>query len=209
MIKGLIGKKLGMTRLFGPFGRTFPVTVIEVGPCQVVQKKTADKDGYEAVQLGFAEAEDRKVNKPMSGHFDTAGTAKYRHLKEFKVDSADEYELGQELTVDMFKIGEKIHVTGTSKGRGFAGTIKRHNFARGPETHGNTTHRAPGSIGCSAWPARVVKGKKMPGQYGNTKSTKKNLQVVDIRVKENVILVKGGVPGPKNGLVILNKSDYR
>lgn len=209
MIKGLIGKKLGMTRVFGPFGRTFPVTVIEVGPCQVVQKKTSDKDGYEAVQLGFEGIEDRKVNKPRSGHFDAAGTDKYRYLREFRVESAEEFEVGQELTADMFKVGDMIHVTGTSKGRGFAGTIKRHGFARGPETHGNTTHRAPGSIGCSAWPSRVFKGKKMPGQYGNSKATVKNLKIVDVRLKDNVILVRGGVPGPKNGLVILNKSDYR
>lgn len=209
MLKGLIGKKLGMTRIFGPFGKTFPVTVIQVGPCSVVQKKTDDKDGYEALQLGFEPLEERKVNKPLAGHFAAAGGAGYRHLSEFKVDSTEEFELGQELTAEMFEVGEKLHVTGWAKGRGFAGNIKRHGQHRGPETHGNTTHRAPGSIGCSATPSRVFKGKKMPGQMGNNRVTTKNLQIIDIRLRDNLILVKGAVAGPKNGLVIVNKSEYR
>ncbi len=209
MLNGLIGKKLGMTRVFGPFGRTFPVTVIEVGPCHVVQKKTKEADGYEALQLGFEPIDERKVNKPLRGHFAAAGKGGFRYLRELRVDNAEEYELGQELSVDIFKVGEKVHVTGTSKGRGFAGTIKRHGFSRGPETHGNTTHRAPGSIGCSATPSRVFKGKKMPGQMGNSRVTVKNLKVIDVRVKDNVILVKGAVPGPKNGLVVLRKSEYK
>ena len=209
MLNGLMGKKLGMMRMFGPGGVAWPVTVIQLGPNYVIQKKTMDKDGYEALQLGFEDLPERKVSKPMAGHFQAAGKSGFRRLTEFRVESTDEFELGQAITADLFKIGQKVHVTGTSKGRGFSGTIRRHNFARGPETHGCTTHRAPGSIGTSATPARVHKGRKMPGQYGNKKATTKNLTVIDIRPEENLILVKGAVPGHKNGLVVLKKSEYR
>ncbi len=209
MLNGMMGKKLGMMRMFGPGGVAWPVTVIQLGPNYVIQKKTQEKDGYEALQLGFDELEERKVKKPMAGHFQAAGKGGFRQLTEFRVESTDEYELGQELTADLFEVGQKVHVTGTSKGRGFSGTIRRHNFARGPETHGCTTHRAPGSIGTSATPARVIKGRKMLGQYGNKKVTTKNLTVIDIRPEDNLILVKGAVPGHKNGLVVLKKSEYR
>ena len=207
-LNGLVGKKLGMTRVFGPFGRTFPVTVIQAGPCRIIQKKTSQKDGYEALQLGFEPLAETKVNKPLTGHFQAAGQDGFRFLKEFKVDSTENYELGQEVRVELFKVGEKVHVTGTSKGRGFTGVIKRWGFSRGPESHGSKTHRAPGSIGTSATPARVLKGRKMPGQMGNQRVTIKNLTVLDIRPEENLILVKGAVPGAKNSLVLLRKSAY-
>ncbi len=209
MLNGLMGKKLGMMRMFGPAGVAWPVTVIQLGPNYVIQKKTKENDGYEALQLGFDELAERKVTKPMVGHFQAAGKGNFRQLTEFRVDSTEEYELGQEITAELFQVGQKVHVTGTSKGRGFSGTIRRHNFARGPETHGCTTHRAPGSIGTSATPSRVLKGRKLPGQYGNKKATIKNLTVIDIRPEENLILVKGAVPGSINGLVILKKSEYR
>ena len=207
-LNGLVGKKLGMTRIFGPFGRTFPVTVIQAGPCCVIQKKTSNKDGYEALQLGFEPLGQTKVKKPLAGHFQAAGQGGFRFLKEFKVDSTENYELGQEVRVELFKVGEKVHVTGTSKGRGFAGVTKRWGFSRGPETHGSTTHRAPGSIGTSATPARVLKGRRMPGQMGSQRVTIKNLTVLDIRPEENLILVRGAVPGAKNSLVLLRKSVY-
>ena len=209
MLNGLMGKKLGMMRMFGPGGVAWPVTVIQLGPNYVIQKKTQDRDGYEALQLGFDGLEERKLTKPLTGHFQAAGQGGFRQLAEFRVESTEEYELGQELTAELFAVGQKVHVTGTSKGRGFSGTIRRHNFSRGPETHGCTNHRAPGSIGTSATPSRVLKGRKMPGQYGNKKITVKNLTVIDIRPEENLILVKGAVPGHKNGLVILKKSEYR
>ena len=208
MLKGVLGKKLGIMRFFGPGGQALPVTVIEAGPCYVMQKKTKAKEGYEALQLGFEALEERKLTKPMAGHFQAAGQGGFRHLKEFKVDSADEYEVGQSIDATIFEIGEKIHVTAKSKGRGFTGTIKRHNFSRGPETHGSHSHREPGSVGTSATPARVLKGRKMPGQMGDKKVTVKNLTVVDIRPEQNIILVKGAVPGAKGGIVVLNKSDY-
>ncbi len=207
MPQGLLGKKLGMTRLFSPTGEALPVTVLEVGPCYVIQKRTAEKDGYEALQLGYEALPERKVNKPLSGHFQAAGRGGFRHLKEFRGPDASEFELGQELTVEIFKVGQKVHVTSTSKGRGFAGATKRHGFSRGPETHGCTTHRAPGSIGTSATPSHVLKGKKMPGHMGAKKTTVKNLKVVDIRPGDNLLLVKGAVPGAKNARVIIRKSD--
>ena len=209
MVKGLIGKKLGMTRMFGPGGVAWPVAVIEAGPCCVIQKKTKNKEGYEAIQLGFGQLKEGRANRPMSGHFQAAGKGGFRLLSEFKVDSAEDYELGQEITVELFEVGQKVHVTGKSKGRGFAGTTKRHNFARGPETHGCTTHRAPGSIGTSATPARVLKGRKLPGHMGAERVTVKNLTVLDIRPEDNLILIKGAVPGHNNGLVFLKKSEYR
>lgn len=209
MLNGLMGKKVGMMRMFGPGGVAWPVTVIQLGPCYVIQKKTSDKEGYEALQVGFEELPGRKVNRPLAGHLQAAGQGGFRHLAEFKVGSTEEYELGQELTAELFEVGQKVHVTGVSKGRGFTGVTKRHGFARGPETHGCTTHRAPGSIGTSATPSRVHKGRKMPGQHGNRKVTVKNLTVIDVRPEDNLIMVKGAVPGHKNGLVYLKKSEYR
>ena len=195
MVKGLIGKKVGMTRIFIEDGRSVPVTVIEAGPCTVLQKKTKDTDGYEALQLGFQLA--KKANRPMAGHFKAAGNNLFKYLKEFQADNMDEHSVGAEVTLDIFRIGEKIDISGTTKGRGFAGVIKRHGFGGGRATHGCTTHRSPGSIGSSANPSRVFPGRRMPGRMGGENMTVSNLEVVDVRPDLGVILVKGAVPGPK------------
>ena len=203
MVKGLIGRKLGMTRLFIEEGAAVPVTVIEAGPCTVVQKKTKEKDGYEALQLGFGEK--KHVNRPMAGHFQAAGGGKFAVLKEFKADELEGVEAGAQVTMDIFKVGEKINVIGTTKGRGFAGVIKRHAFNGGRATHGCTTHRAPGSIGAAADPSRVFPGRRMPGHMGAAQQTVRNIEVIDVRPEYGVILVKGAVPGPNNGVVLLKK----
>jgi len=209
MSRGLLGKKLGMTGYFTSEGRYIPVTVIEAGPCVVTQIKTSAKDGYDALQLGFGEKNESRVNKPLRGHFKNSGDRCFQHLKEFVVDNPEAYELGQEITLDMFKVGDRVDVVGTTKGRGFAGVIKRYGFHRGPMTHGSRNIRRPGSIGCSAWPAKVIKGKKMPGQYGNDRKTVRNLEIVDIRSEDNVILVKGAVPGAESGLMAVNKPKFK
>ncbi len=204
---GIIGKKLGMTRIFDDNGLSVPVTVIEAGPCFVVQKKTCDTDGYEAVQVGFARRPLAKCNKPLKGHLEKHGSKSgFQCLKEFRVENASDYEAGQEITVEQFAIGDKISVSGTSKGRGFTGTVKRWGFRRGPMTHGSMSHRAPGSIGASAYPSRVVKGKKLPGHTGNERVTVKNLEVIDVRPEDNLLLVKGAVPGPRKGLLVIQKA---
>lgn len=191
-----------MTRVYNEFGQISPVTVIEAGPCVVLQKKTVGKEGYNAVQVGFREKKESRLNKPEAGHFKKAGSAGYYHVREFRVEDPQAYELGQQILVtELFKIGDKIDITGQSKGRGFQGVIKRHGFGGGRKTHGSNFHRAPGSIGCSAYPSRVLKGKKLPGHMGVEKKTIKNLTVVDIREEENILLVQGAVPGAKNGLV--------
>lgn len=207
MIGRLLGKKLGMTRIFDAEGTSLPVTVIEAGPCYVVQKKTTATDGYEAVQVGFIRKRLEKVTKPMRGHL-AKGNFKsgFRFLKEFRLDSVEGLEVGQELDVSQFEIGQRVKVIGLSKGRGFAGVIKRWGFQRGPETHGSMSHRAPGSIGASAYPSRVIKGKKLPGRMGNTQVTLANLQVVDVRPEQNLLLLKGAVPGARNGLLLIKKS---
>jgi large subunit ribosomal protein L3 len=208
MSRGLLGKKLGMTGLFTAEGRYIPATVIEAGPCVVTQIKTRAKDGYDALQLGFGLKKNQRVNKPLKGHFKKSGDQCFRYLREFSVENPEEYNLGQELTVEMFKVGDRVDVVGTSKGRGFSGVIKRYGFHRGPMTHGSRNIRRPGSIGCSAWPAKVIRGKKMPGQYGNDRKTIRNLEVVDIRSSDNVILIKGAVPGAESGLVAVNKPKF-
>lgn len=205
MCKGLMGKKLGMTGLFTPEGAYIPVTVVELGPCVVTQIKTVDTDGYNALQLGFGHKKPKHVNKPMLGHQKKSGDRPFAYLREFPVENPEEYSLGQAVTLDMFRIGERVDVVGTTKGRGFAGVIKRHGFARGPMTHGSKSIRIPGSIGCSAWPARVIKGKKMPGHYGTERHTVRNMKVVDIRPDQNLMLLKGAVPGHKNALVMISK----
>ena len=203
---GLIGKKLGMTLIFDNEGLAVPVTVIEAGPCFVVQKKTTKKDGYEALQMGFDRRALGKCNKPEKGHLEKHGAKSgFRYLREIRLAEASGFEEGQEITVEAFEIGDKVDVIGTSKGKGFAGTVKRWNFHRGPMTHGSMSHRAPGSIGASAYPSRVVKGKKMPGQMGNARVTMKNLEVVDVRPEENLLVVRGAVPGPSHGLVLIQK----
>ena len=205
MSNGMIGKKLGMTSVFGHDGRYLPVTVIEAGPCTVTQIKTEANDGYNALQLGFGEKKASRVNKPLKGHFSKSGDKSFLVLGEFRLDNPEAFELGQEISLEMFEVGDRITVSGTTKGRGFAGVIKRHGFHRGPKTHGNRNYRLPGSIGMSAWPSKVAKGKKMPGRYGTVRQTVKNLEIIDIRPEDNLILVKGAVPGPKSGTLRIKK----
>ena len=203
---GIFGRKLGMTRIFEDDGAMVPVTVIEAGPCFVVQRKTSTKDGYEALQVGYDRKPLAKCNKPEQGHLEKHGSKSgFVCLKEIRVESAEGYEPGQEITVDQFAIGDKIVITGTSKGRGFTGTVKRWNFRVGPMSHGSMSHRAPGSIGASAYPSRVVRGKKLPGHMGNARVTVKNLEVIDVRPEDNLLLVKGPVPGPARGLLFIEK----
>lgn len=201
MGKKLYGKKVGMTRYFLDEGGSTPATIIKAGPCVVIQKKTVDKDGYEAIQVGFGLQKEDRVNRPLRGHFKAAGEVVFRHLREIPVDDASQFELGQEIGVDIFSIGDIVTVTGLSKGRGFAGVIKRWGFSGGKSTHGCRSHRVPGSIGMSATPGRVAKGKKMPGRMGNQRTTIKNLKVVDVRPDMGVIALKGAVPGSKNSIV--------
>ncbi|AMV71491.1 50S ribosomal protein L3 [Desulfuromonas carbonis] len=206
MIKGILGKKLGMTQLFANDGRRIPVTVVEAGPCTVVQKKTVASDGYSALQLGFIAKPAHRVNKPELGHFKKAGQGAFQYLRELRGEGLDEINIGDEIRLDnIFVAGDVIDVTATSKGKGFQGVIKRWNFSGGRATHGSMFHRAPGSIGASAWPSRVFKGKKMAGQMGNEQVTVQNLQIVEVRPEENLILVRGAIPGAKNALVVLHK----
>jgi large subunit ribosomal protein L3 len=198
---GLIGKKLGLTQIFSKDGRMVPVTVIQAGPCCIVQKKTIDRDGYTALQLGFGSKKSKNVSKPLQGHFKTAGTNVFAVLQEVRIDDVSPYEVGKEITLSIFKVGDKVKITGISKGKGFAGVMKRWNFKGGANTHGSMFHRAPGSIGASADPSRVLKGKRMPGHLGAEKVTVKNIEVMEIREKDNLMLVKGSVPGAKNSIV--------
>jgi large subunit ribosomal protein L3 len=199
-MKGIVGRRLGMTQLFDPeTGVVTPVTVIEAGPCPIVQVKTVDTDGYEAYQLAFEPVAERKLSKGELGHLKKAGTAAHRHLVEFL--GVTELPVGEAVTVETFEPGEKIKVSGTSIGKGFAGTIKRHNFHRGPVSHGSHNVRAPGSIGASATPSRVFKGQKMPGRMGGKRRTQVGVTVHEVDPERNLLLVKGAVPGPKNGLV--------
>lgn len=203
---GLIGKKIGMTAIFGEHGQRIPCTVVEAGPCQIVQKKSPSRDGYSALQLGFSPIAGRKLTKPEKGHFYRHVDAFYRYLKEFPLQEGDSYEEGQYLDVQQFSVGEKIKVTGRSKGRGFSGVMRKWNFAGAPDSHGtHKVHRRGGSIGQMSDPARVFKGKKMPGRMGNRPVTIRNLQIVDIRPEDNLVLVKGQLPGPKYGIVYLRK----
>ena len=195
-----------MSQLFSPDGEVTPVTVIQVGPCTVTQIKSVASDGYNAVQLGFGEKKPQRTKKPLLGHFKKSGKGPFAVVREVRVDDVGEFELGQEVNADIFQVGELVHVVGKSKGKGFAGTIKRWNFSRGPMSHGGMNKRAPGSIGCSATPARVIKGRKMPGQMGNRRATVKGLMVVDVRPEENIILIRGAVPGGRNGVVFIKKS---
>ena len=206
MIKGILGKKLGMTQIFAGNGKRIPVTVVEAGPCVVLQKKTVATDGYNALQLGFGERKAHRTNKPEMGHFRKAGKGAFDSLREVRVKNVDEFNVGDEITcASIFAVGDIVDVIGTSKGKGFQGVIKRWNFAGGRATHGSMFHRGPGSIGCSAWPSKVFKGKKMAGQMGNARVTTQNLQVVEVRPEQNLVLVKGAIPGPKNGLVMIRK----
>ena len=199
-MKGILGKKIGMTQIFTEHGEVIPVTVVEAGPVVVTQVKTTENDGYTAIQVGFGDAKEKSLNKPQKGHLAAANTLK-KHLKEFRVDSVEEYTVGQEIKADLFAAGELIDVTGISKGKGFQGPIKRHGQSRGPETHGSRYHRRPGSMGACSYPGRVFKNKKLAGHMGSVKVTVQNLEVVKVDAERNVILIKGNVPGSKKSLV--------
>ncbi len=206
-MKGIIGKKLGMTRVFDEDGRVTPVTVIQAGPCVVTQVKTKDRDGYEAVQLGFDKMRRKSAKRPQLGHFEKHGLAPRRRLAEFRVKDPDEYQVGQEVTVELFEAGDVVDITGWSKGRGFQGVVRRHNFSIGRRTHGNKNRRAPGSIGQSATPARVWKGRKLPGRMGGSRATIKRLSIVSVDPEKNLMLVRGAVPGASDGIVLVRQSN--
>ncbi|TQM71653.1 LSU ribosomal protein L3P [Actinomadura hallensis] len=202
--KGVLGEKLGMTQVFDDEGRIVPVTVVQAGPCVVTQIRSPEKDGYAAVQLGFGQIDPRKVNKPRAGHFEKAGVTPRRYLVELRTDDATEYELGQEITADVFEAGQKIDVTGTSKGKGTAGVMKRHGFHGLGASHGTQRkHRSPGSIGGCATPGRVFKGLRMAGRHGNARTTVQNLTVHAVDAEKNLLLIKGAVPGPNGGVVLV------
>ena len=201
MNKAIIGKKLGMTQVFTPEGRLVPVTVIEAGPCTVVQKKTVETDGYEAVQLGFGDKKEKKVTKPQKGHFDKAGVTAKRVLREFRLTGAADLNPGDTVSVEVFAEGDKIDVTGISKGKGYAGTVKRFGTHRGPMAHGSKYHRGPGSMGACSTPSKVMKGKKLPGHMGVDRVTVQNLIVVKVDSERNLLLVKGAVPGARGSIV--------
>lgn len=203
MKKAILAKKIGMTQIFADDGELIPVTVLEAGPCVVTQVKTVENDGYSAVQVGFVDKREKLTTKPMKGHFEKAGTTPKRFVREFKLDDAQNYKVGQEIKADMFAAGDKIDATAISKGKGYQGAIKRHGQHTGPKTHGSKYHRHAGSNGMASDPAKVMKGKKMPGHMGNVQVTVQNLEVVRIDAENNVILVKGSVPGPKKALVAL------
>lgn len=203
MKKAIIGKKLGMTQIFDEAGKVIPVTVVEAGPCVVVQKKTEEKDGYNAIQVGFGDIREKLANKPVKGHFAKANATLKRIVKEFRLENIDEYEVGNEIKADIFAAGDKIDVTGVSKGKGFQGAIKRWNFSRGPMSHGSKFKRAPGSMGAASSPSRTFKNMKMPGQMGNKKATVLNLEVAKVMADKNVILIKGGIPGANKGYVVI------
>lgn len=199
---GILGKKLGMTRIYNDMGISIPVTVVQAGPCTILQIKTVGKEGYNAIQVGFDPKKASRVNKPDAGHCKPAGADGFYHIREFHVENPDDYQVGQQVELGtVLKIGDTVDVQGKSKGRGFQGVVKRYGFKGGRDTHGSMFHRAPGSIGCSAWPSRVIKGKRLPGRMGNDTVLKKSLKVVDIRPEDNVVLLKGCVPGAKNGLL--------
>ena len=206
MKKGLIGKKVGMTQIFDEAGKVIPVTAIEAGPCVVAQVKTEETDGYTAIQLGFGDVKESKLNRPEKGHFSKVNVTPKKHLREFRVDSVEEVKVGDELKPDVFVAGDKIDIQGTSKGKGFQGVIKRHGQSRGPMGHGSMYHRRPGSMGPTSTPGRVFKGKKLPGHMGVQTVTIQNLEVVKVDLDKNVILVKGSVPGAKGAILKLKTS---
>ena len=207
MINGLLGKKVGMTQLLQDDGSVVPVTVIQAGPCVVVQKKTKQKDGYDAVQLGFVEfIKPKRVNQAMAGHFKKSNVAPARFIREVRVEGEEGANPGDKVMVDIFNANELVHIVGTSKGRGFAGFVKRHHFRGGRATHGSMFHRAPGSIGSSAYPSRVLKGMRMAGHLGNARVTVQNLRVARIDQENNLLFLRGAVPGPAGGYVVVEKS---
>ncbi|MGB4593778.1 MAG: 50S ribosomal protein L3 [Coriobacteriia bacterium] len=203
MGKAILGRKLGMTQVWSEDDRLIPVTVIEAGPCVVAQVKTLDRDGYEAIQLGYGDVKESKVNRPLAGHYKKAGVAPKRYLAEVKLEEGVNYKVGDAVTVEGIEPGMHVHVTGTSKGKGFAGVMKRHNFKGGPGGHGSHFHRAPGSVGMCASPSRVLKGVGMPGHMGDETVTVRNLQVVRVDTEQSLLVVKGAVPGGKNGFLTI------
>ena len=207
MVKALLGRKLGMTQVFAEDGSVVPVTVVQAGPCVVTQIKVPAREGYSAVQIGFGEKKEKKVTRPLKGHLDKVGKGYFQILREVRVDNPDDFQLGQVLETGVFAIGDRVDVTGISKGKGFAGTVKRWGFSRGPVTHGCKNIREPGSTGCATFPGRVIKGKKMAGQKGNKRVTVLNLKIVDVRPEENLILIKGAVPGANNGFIMIRKTN--
>ena len=206
MKKAILATKVGMTQIFDESGALIPVTVLQAGPCVVTQVKTVDNDGYSAVQVGFCDKREKLVNKPLKGHFDKAGVSYKRYLKEFKFEDAESYALGQEIKADIFAAGDKIDATAISKGKGFQGAIKRHGQSRGPMAHGSKYHRHAGSNGACSDPSKVFKGKRMPGHMGHVKVTVQNLEVVRVDAENNLLLVKGAVPGPKKSLVTIKET---
>ncbi|MGN0243805.1 MAG: 50S ribosomal protein L3 [Lachnospiraceae bacterium] len=206
MKKAILATKVGMTQIFNEDGVLTPVTVLQAGPCVVTQVKTVENDGYSAVQVGFGEKREALVNKPMKGHFAKAGVSVKRYVREFRLENAEEYTVGQEILADIFAEGDKVDVTAKSKGKGFASAIKKHGLATGPKTHGSKYHRHAGSNGAASDPSKVFKGKKMAGHAGAVRVTVQNIEVVKIDVENNVILVKGAVPGPKKALIMLKES---
>jgi large subunit ribosomal protein L3 len=206
-MSALLGKKIGMTTVFSATGELVPVTVVQVGPCVVTQVKTVETDGYNSLQLGFEEKKVEKLTKPLAGHLKKTTEKGFRVLREFRTDAVEEIEAGSVISVDVFSVGDKVTVSGISKGRGFQGTVKRHGFARGPETHGCRNHRKPGSVGNSAWPGKIIKGKKMPGHMGVNRQTVKNLTIMDIKHDDNLLLIKGAVPGSKTGILEVKTAD--
>lgn len=206
MATGIIGKKLGMTQVFDAEGKVIPVTVIEAGPCTIIQRKTAGNDGYDAVQIGFGPKKAHRVNQPLMGHFRKAGKGAFGTLGEVRIETGSPLAIGEEIRVDIFREGDFVDVTGQTKGRGFSGVVRRWGFKGGRATHGSMFHRAPGSIGASAWPSRVIKNMKMGGHYGNEKVTVLNLKVVGVKLDQNLLLVRGAVPGAKNSLVFVRRA---
>lgn len=207
MIKAILGRKLEMTQIFAQDGSVIPVTLVQAGPCTITQIKTEEHDGYSALQIGYGTRKAKNVNRPAKGHLDKVGKGYFEVLQEVKVDQTDAYQPGQELLVDVFEVGEKVDVIGKSKGKGYAGTIKRWGFQRGPAAHGSKNIREPGSTGNATFPGRVIKGKKMPGQKGNKRVTLMNLNIIDVIPEQNLLILKGAVPGAKNGIVFIRKTN--
>jgi large subunit ribosomal protein L3 len=206
-MKGILGKKLGMSQIFDDDGTVIPVTIIEVGPCYVTQKKTEENDGYNAIALGFGEVPEKRLNQPMAGHLEKANCPPLKHMREFRVGNPDEYKEGQKIDVSIFEVGDAVDVVGTSKGKGFAGVVKRHGFRGGPKTHGQSDRwRAPGSVGAGSTPGRIFKGIRMAGRMGNERVTAHNLKVALVDADKNLLAVKGAVPGGKNGLLIIREA---
>ena len=205
-MNGILGRKLGMTQIFTEDGIMVPVTVVEAGPMVITQLKTVENDGYQAVQVGYGEVKEKSLNKPQKGHFAKAGVGLKKFVREFRSEDVANYTLAQELNVSMFEVGQKVDVTGTSKGKGFQGPIKRHNQSRGPMSHCSRYHRGPGSMGAASDPSRVFKGKKLAGHMGAVRRTIQNLEVIRVDAEKNLILIKGAIPGPKKGLVVVKKA---